>query len=296
MMMLFTEETIIEETTEILKNVKNTDFIKELAERLITKGLDFGLGLLGVVLIYFIGRKVIKYIRKMLKKALAKSNMDTGIVYFIDSVMNALLYLILIAIMLSIFGVTTTSIAALIGAGGVTIGLALQGSLSNFAGGVLLLVLHPFRVGDYIVEDSGKNEGRVTKIELFYTTLLTGDNKAITIPNGILTNNSLTNVTAMKKRRLDETVSISYYADLKLAKQLIENILFENEEILKDEEMVVYVERLDETAVVIGFKGWFLKEHYITAKRAILEQIKYVFDEHQIWLKEQQLAVKIRDK
>jgi Small-conductance mechanosensitive channel len=287
---------MMEEMTRILGTAKATDFTSELVEKIIAKGLDIGLGLIGVVLIYFIGSRLIKSIRKMLKKALIKSNMDASILYFMDSVANALLYLLLVAIMLSVFGVTTTSIAALIGAGGVTLGLALQGSLSNFAGGVLLLLLHPFRVGDYIVEDSGKNEGRVTKIELFYTTLVTGDNRAITIPNGILTNNSLTNVTAMKKRRLDGSVSISYYADLKLAKQLIESILAKNENILKDEEVAVYVERLEETAVVIGFRGWFLKEHYMAAKWSILEQIKYGFDEQQIWPPEQQLAVKIREK
>ncbi len=178
----------------------------------------------------------------------------------------------------------------------VALGLALQGSLSNFAGGVLILLLKPFEVGDYIIEDTNKNEGTVKEIQIFYTKLCTIDNKTIVIPNGILTNNSLTNATAKDERRLDLKIDISYDADLKKAKLLIERILTEDEAVLQDEEINVFVDSLGESSVVIGARAWTKSEAFWPARWRILEEIKEQFDENGVEIPYRQLMVHMAEK
>ncbi len=151
---------------------------------------------------------------------------DKGVEQFVDSLLKFGLYVLIF--MISSLGFDTTSVAALLASSGVAIGLALQGSLSNFAGGVLILLLKPFVVGDYIIEDTNGKEGTVKEIQIFYTKLSTIDNKTIVIPNGMLTNNSITNATAKDERQLDLRVGISYNADIKKAKSMIEKLLSED--------------------------------------------------------------------
>ena len=236
--------------------------------------LDFLIGVVLALVVFFVGTKVIKWIRKIVKKSMEKANVDKGVVQFVDSLLKFVLYAILLFSILQKFGLDTTSVAAALASCGVAIGLALQGSLSNFAGGVLILVLKPFVVGDYIVEDNKGREGTVKEIQLFYTKLLTVDNKTVIIPNGSLANTSLTNVTAQDKRRLDLTVGISYDADLKKAKQLIEELLRKDEDVLQSEGIDVFVDQLGESAVVIGARGWVKKDAYWTTKWRLLEHIK----------------------
>ena len=152
---------------------------------------------------------------------------------FVDSLLKFVLYILLIFSIATNFGLDTATVAAAVASCGVALGLALQGSLANFAGGVLILVLKPFEVGDYIVEDTNKNEGTVKEIQIFYTKLSTVDNKTIVIPNGILTNNSLTNFTANEERQLDLKVDIAYGADLPKAKSLLEEMLLADESVLR---------------------------------------------------------------
>ena len=179
---------------------------------------------------------------------------------------------------------------------GVAIGLALQGSLSNFAGGVLILILKPFIIGDYIIEDNKGREGTVKEIQLFYTKLLTVDNKTVIIPNGTLANTSLTNVTAQDKRRLDLSVGISYDADLKKAKQLIEELLRKDEDVLQNEDITVFVDSLGDSAVVIGARGWVKKEAYWTAKWRLTENIKLTLDENGIEIPFNQVVVHMKEQ
>ena len=253
--------------------------------------LDFILGVILALVVFFVGTKVIKWIRKIVKKSMDKANVDKGVVQFVDSLLKFVLYVILLFSILQKFGLDTTSVAAALASCGVAIGLALQGSLSNFAGGVLILVLKPFVVGDYIVEDNKGREGTVKEIQLFYTKLTTVDNKVVIIPNGSLANTSLTNVTAQDKRRLDLAVGISYDADLKKAKQLIEELLSKDEDVLKQEGIDVFVDQLGESAVVIGARGWVKKEVYWTAKWRLLENIKITLDENGIEIPYNQVVV-----
>lgn len=286
-----TTETTNEVAEVTQQTVKEVSRFAQYIQDNIPTLIGFGIRVLLALVFFFIGRILIKWIRKIVRRSIEKSSADKGVEQFVDSVLKFALYFLLIFSIASKFGVDTTSVAALIASGGVAIGLALQGSLSNFAGGVLILLLKPFEVGDYIIEDSNGKEGTVKEIQIFYTKLSTIDNKTIVIPNGMLTNNSLTNATAKDERRLDLKLSISYSADLKKAKMLIENIIRQDESILKDDEIVVFVDDLADSAVVIGARAWVKNEEFWPAKWRLLETIKLTLDEHGVEIPYPQLTV-----
>lgn len=286
------ETTAAEEVVETTKNAveEMNQFTAYLQEN-IPNIIGFGVKVLFAILFFLVGRAVIKWIRKIVRRSMERSNADVGVRQFVDSVLKVVLYFILLFSIATKFGVDAASVAALIASGGVAIGLALQGSLSNFAGGVLILLLKPFEVGDYIIEDTNKNEGTVKEIQIFYTKLSTIDNKTIVIPNGILTNNSLTNATAKDERRLDLKVDIAYEASIKEAKAVIETILKNDEAVLQDEDINVFVDALGESSVVLGARAWTKNEDFWSAKWRILEEIKEQLDEHHISIPYQQLMV-----
>lgn len=286
-----TTETTNEVTEVTQQTVKEVSRFAQYIQDNIPTLIGFGIRVLLALAFFFIGRILIKWIRKIVRRSIERSSADKGVEQFVDSVLKFALYFLLIFSIASKFGVDTTSVAALIASGGVAIGLALQGSLSNFAGGVLILLLKPFEVGDYIIEDSNGKEGTVKEIQIFYTKLSTIDNKTIVIPNGMLTNNSLTNATAKDERRLDLKLSISYSADLKKAKMLIENIIRQDESILKDDEIVVFVDDLADSAVVIGARAWVKNEEFWPTKWRLLETIKLTLDEHGVEIPYPQLTV-----
>ncbi len=258
--------------------------------------IQFALQVILALIVFFVGVKLIKWIRKLVKKSLEKANVDVGVGQFIDSLLKFLLYFLLIFMIGTKFGLDATSVAAVLASAGVAIGLALQGSLSNFAGGVLILLLKPFVVGDYIIENGNKQEGTVAEIQIFYTKLRTVDNRIIVIPNGALANNSLINVTAQKERRVDLSVGVSYDADLKKAKDVIENVLKTDEAVLKDKDIVVFVDNLADSSVVIGARSWVASEDYWTAKWRMLENIKVALDENGISIPYQQIDVHMKEK
>ena len=220
-----------------------------------------------------------------LKKSLEKNNADTGLVQFLDSLVKYSLYILLALTVLQRFGVQTTSIVAAIGSVGVAIGLALQGSLSNFAGGVIILLLKPFKVGDYVIQ--------VSEIQLFYTTLTTGDNRKIVIPNGQLADNSLINATAADSRRLDIKVGISYKSDVKLAKDILLKLGNEDGDTLKEEgkEPMAAVEELGDSAVNMLLRVWTTTDNYWNVKFRLTEAVKASFDEAGIEIPYNQLDV-----
>lgn len=271
---------------------KLTGYISDKIPELI----DFAIGVVLALLVFWIGAKIIKWIRKIIRISMEKGGVDKGVRQFVDSLVKFALYAILIFSIGSKFGLDTTSVAAALASCGVAIGLALQGSLSNFAGGVLILVLKPFVVGDYIVEDNKGREGTVKEIQLFYTKLLTVDNRTVIIPNGSLANTSLTNVTAQDKRRLDLSVGISYDADLKKAKELIEGLFRADADIIKEEDINVFVDTLGESSVVIGARGWVKKEAYWTAKWRLTENIKLTLDENGIEIPFNQVVVHVKEQ
>lgn len=263
------------------------NFLQELPDKM----LRLGLRILLAVIFFLIGVQVIKLLRKLVRKSLEKTHADTGLIQFSDSFVKAALYIVLLFLIIESFGVDAASIVALLGSAGVAIGLAIQGSLSNFAGGVLILLLKPFKVGDYIIEDSQKNEGTVQEIQLFYTKLVTPDDKVIVLPNGTLANTSLTNVTANDIRRADVRVGISYKADLMKAKQVLADLLEADEQVLKDRERTVFVEDLGESAVQLVLRCWFRNEDFWPGKWRITEQVKLTLDANGIEIPYPQMDV-----
>lgn len=278
----------LEKLKETVEKV-NPNYIKSFIESHLPNVLAFGVKIVLALVAYFIFSKGIRWIRKIVKKSLSVSKLDDGVVHFIDVFLNTVLRFLLIATIVVNFGVKESTIAALLGSGGLTLGLAMQGSLSNFAGGVILLVMHPFRVGDYILENSDKNEGTVQKIELFYTTLITPDNKVITIPNGSLTNSSVVNMTSMERRRFDIFVLISYDSDLRLAKETIFSILVGNDKVEKNQERDVFVEELGNYGVLLCCRGWASMKDFWPCKHEITEQIKLSLDTEGIVIAHNQL-------
>ena len=284
---------IIQETAESSVNEVHAEvnaFMEYLQDH-IPNMITFGIRLAIAIVIFLIGRWVIKIIRKSVRRSIERSSVDTGVAQFTDSFLKFGLYVILIMIVAGNLGVEVSSITALFAAAGVGISLALQGTLSNLAGGIQILFLKPFVVGDYIIEDTNKNEGTVKEIKVFYTKLSTIDNKTIVIPNGMLTGNSLTNVTAKAERQLDLKLGISYQSDLKKAKEILENMLRENPHVIQEEDWKVFVDSLGESAVVLGIRAWVKTEEYWPTRWKLLEDIKLTFDENGIEIPFNQLTV-----
>lgn len=267
------------------------NLIEKFFEQLPEKAVRFGMRVLFAAVVFLVGVQLIRIVRRIVKNALKKSNIEKGAVHFIDSFLKTALYVILIFMIGSSFGLDAASVVALIGSAGVAIGLAIQGSLSNFAGGVLILLLKPFKIGDYIKEDTKGNEGTVLEIELFYTKLKTVDNKIIVLPNGTLSNGSLTNVTACDSRRMDLFVGISYDSDIKKAKEVICEVLLADPAVLQDKECFAYVNDLGQHAVSIGIRCWFSMDTYWEGKWRVTEEIKYALDNAGIIIPYPQIVV-----
>ena len=247
-------------------------------------------------LIFFvIGRVLINWVRKLVRASIERSNADKGVEQFVDSCLKTGLYAILILTIVVRFGVDTSSVAALLASGGVAIGLALQGSLSNFAGGVLILLLRPFTVGDYIIEHTDNLEGTVKEIQIFYTKLSTVDNKTIVIPNGSLSNNSLTNVTAMDLRRLDFYVRIGYDEDLQSAQKIIRHVMEQEPEVIKDKEHTVFVDDLAESYVRLCVRLWLKSDVYWDIRASIMEKTKLALDEAGIRFAGQKMEIVMKE-
>jgi len=247
------------------------------------------------VFFFFIGVQLIKLIRKIVVKAMKRADAETGAIQFVESFIKAALYVLLVFLLASHFGVDAASIVALLGSAGVAIGLAVQGSLSNLAGGVLILLLKPFKVGDYIIEGVGKLEGTVSEIHIFYTKLITPDNKVIILPNGNLANNSLINVTASNCRRLDITIGISYNADIRKAKTALEQVLAEDSKIMGDKEKIVVVDALADSSINLLVRCWFMNDDYWDGKWRITENCKYALDKAGIEIPYPQMDVHVKD-
>ena len=283
-----TTQEVTDATQEAVKQVNQlTQYVQDSIPGLIT----FGLKVLAALVAFFIGRLVIRWIRKIVRRSFERSGADKGVEQFVDCLLKYGLYALLVFSLISSLGFDTTSVAAVLASGGVAIGLALQGSLSNFAGGVLILLLKPFVVGDYIIEDTNGKEGTVKEIQIFYTKLSTIDNKTIVIPNGMLTNNSITNATAKDERQLDLRVGISYDADIRQAKSVIENLLIKDECIIKNEQINVFVHELADNAVVLGIRAWVKNEEYWETRWRLLEEIKLLLDENGIEIPYPQMTV-----
>ena len=246
-----------------------------------------------VVITLFIASQVIRFFSKMLDKFLKRINIDIAVRRFLLSTLKVALYALVVLGLAERIGISSASIVAILGSAGVAIGLAWQGSLSNFAGGMIILFSHPFSRGDYII--TPKAEGIVDTIGIIYTILLTPDNKRISIPNGALANDVITNVTANDIRRIDIAVGVSYDTDIRKAKKLIKDAFDENGLVLKNNEILTYVSDLASSAVMLGGRAWCKTEDYWTARWGIIEEIKIKFDKNGIEIPYDQLEVHINE-
>ncbi len=269
---------------------------KNIFETILDWFMTVGKNLIIAVVILIVGNKLIKWALKLVGNSFKKTKMEPIVAKFLLSLIKFALYFVIAIVVIGILGIPTTSLVAALSAAGLTIGLALQGSLSNFAGGVLILLFKPFVIGDYIKEDSHGNEGTVTGIDLFYTKILTGDNKAVVIPNGTLANASLTNYTAQEKRRVELKIGISYDSDIKFAKQTLLDVINDTETVFKDEDIVVAVDSLDESQITMVTRVWASTEQYWNTRWELLEKFKEAFDRNGIEIPFNQLSVTINDK
>lgn len=257
---------------------------------------QFALNVVIAILVFIGGRKAIQWVVKFIKTSMEKASLDKGVVQFTGSLTKVVLYALLVFNIATHFGVKESSVAALLGTAGVTVGLALQGGLANIAGGIMLLSFKPFQVGDYvIIAQQNECEGTVYKIEICYTTLISIDNKHIVIPNGILSNSIITNVTARDLRKLEIKVGISYNSDIQKAKKILEEILRRDEDTKDDKGMVVFVDELADSAVIMGLRVWVATDRYWPAKWRLNELIKEAFDRYGIEIPYNQLQVHVRN-
>ena len=243
------------------------------------------------VIVLLIGIKVIRVFTNYLRRRFDKYDMEDGLESFLISAIRVALYIVLGLGIIGQFGVTAATVIAILGSSGLTIGLAFQGCLSNFAGGLLILICKPFVVGDYIHEDTSGNEGTVVKITTIYTTLETIDKKRVVIPNGTLANASLVNVTGQEERTLEIKVGISYGSDLKKAKSVLQEIALLDPSYQPGTEVPVFVSDLSESSVDIGLRMKVKTDVYWPTRWRMLEAIKLRFDEEGIVIPFPQVTV-----
>ncbi len=285
-------DVITEAQAGIEQMAKNPGIIRTDSKSLVPDLFNFALQVIIAIVVYAVGAKIIKMTVKIVRKALERRNTDIGVIQFLSAVIRYSMYFVLFMMILNLFGIATTSAVAVLGSCGVAVGLALQGSLANFAGGVLILLLKPFVVGDYIIE--GSNEGTVYEISIFYTKLKTVDNKVIVIPNGNLSNSSLINVSHMDNRRVDAAVGIAYEADIRTAKDILYKVAEEDPARLPGEDIVVAVDNLGASSVDMTVRIWVKSEDYWPTKWRLTENIKYALDENNISIPYQQIDVQIK--
>ncbi|TYL48712.1 mechanosensitive ion channel family protein [Marinomonas sp. IMCC 4694] len=243
------------------------------------------------LVIFFMGKFVAGKVAHWCEKRLLKASVDQAVAGFASSILYALMFAGIALMALGQVGVETTSFIAILGAAGLAVGLALQGSLSNFASGVLIILLRPFRSGDFI--DAGGQMGTVNRIELFHTYLRTPDNRVIIVPNSSVMNGSIVNFSRETTRRLDLVVGISYDADIRLAKKIMEEIVSADERILKDPKCLIAVSELADSSVNFFLRPWVASGDYWTVRADLLEKIKYTFDEQGVGIPYPQMDVHV---
>lgn len=248
------------------------------------------------LVIFFVVKRILNVFLRFLYNVLEKTSLDEGVNRFLISLLRTISYVIIILSLAQFVGIKaatiTASVTAVIASAGLTIGLALQGSLQNFSGGVLILLLKPFKIGDYIIAQG--YEGTVETIDIFYTKLLTIDNQTVVLPNGGLSNTNITNVTREEIRRLDLAIGIEYSENVAKVKNILKDIIDSKEKVLKDRDINVFVSDFLDSSVSIGARMWCKTEDYWMLKWDMLESIKNEFDAAGIVIPFNQLDVNVK--
>ena len=279
------------ETTSIEKMVYSLAY--EYLGKSGTALLDFIGNLIVAVLILFIGLRISKYIVKICTKIFEKSKMDPMLQSFLISFLKIALKILIFIFAITKLGIAASSIIAVVGSAGLAVGLSLQGALSNIAGGVILLLIKPFQVGDYILEDSSGKEGTVQAIGIMYTRLLSVDNKTIMIPNGSLSAASITNYTYQEKRKIDLRIGVGYHDDIRKVRETLFEVLHQEPALLEDEPIQIFVSDYKDSCIEMGIRYFVKTEDYWPSRWRVLENLKYAFDENGISIPFNQLDVNI---
>ena len=253
--------------------------------------IPWGINIVMALAIFVVGRIVVGILCSLLGKVLTRAKMDTILIEFVVSIANAVLLLFIIVASLNQLGVDTTSLVALLAAAGLAIGLSLQGSLQNFAAGVMLLMFRPFKAGDFI--EAGGASGIVLTINIFTSTIRTGDNKEVIIPNGSIYGGNIVNYSSMPTRRVDMVFGIGYGDDLKKAKQVLQSIVDADERILKEPTPTIAVSELGDSSVNFVVRPWVNSADYWGVFFDTQETVKLRFDQEDISIPFPQMDVHV---
>ena len=265
--------SVVEQVTEIMDPEKASQLIemgKDLA-------MQYGIKLIAAIAIFIIGKMVANWLRKLITRVMTKGGVDKIIIGFTSSIAYIAMLAFVVVAALGQLGIQTTSFIAILGAAGLAIGLALQGSLSNFAAGFLMIIFRPFKVGDFI--EAAGVAGKVNAIHIFTTTLTTGDNKTIIIPNAKIGNDNIVNYSTQPTRRVDFTIGVAYDADLKQVRDILEDIVSKDERILKDPPHQIAVSELADSSVNFVVRLWVESANYWDVFFDANETVKTRFDE-----------------
>ncbi|MCC6371791.1 MAG: mechanosensitive ion channel [Bacteroidia bacterium] len=242
--------------------------------------VDFAPKVISAIIVLFIGLWLIKRIARLTEKAMAKRNLEVSLRTFLKSLVSIGLKIILIVTVAGMLGIGTASFVTILGAAGLAVGLALQGSLSNFAGGVLILIFKPFKVGDSI--EAGGQSGEVKEIQIFNTILLTADHKTVILPNGPLSNGTIVNTTRHGNLRVDVHVIISSENNLEKAQTIIQQVLENNDKILLDPRPGIFIGKISDGAVNINIKPYCHPANTVALTSELYSELKTAFDKHHI--------------
>lgn len=301
------DPSTIKDVSELKETVQNLDegVLESWFKSMLPDFISFVVCVILSILIWVIGMKLIKWLIRLFDRGMERKNVDVGVRHFLGQLFHLIGYVVLLLVILNLFGIQTPSIAAAIASLGVTVGLAMQGSLSNLAGGILILLMKPFVVGDYIVEDTHQNEGEVISITILYTKLKTIDNQIVVIPNGVLANSSLTNKNGSDRRFINLIYPISYHDDIQKAKEILRTIA-ENDpnhillgkkdpEICKPENIKVFVAELGDSAIQLGVRYWIPGDKYWDSRWRFNESVKIQFDQAGITIPFQTMNVHVAE-
>lgn len=288
MITLLQAEEVVEKTTGVIKAVSDGNF-DTLLKELISLGVNAGKSILLAIVIYIAGRFIINLINRLVRQMLERKNVDATIQSFLKSFVSILLNVLLIITVVSALGINTTSFAALLASFGVAAGMALSGNLQNLAGGLIILLFKPFKVGD-VIEAQGVL-GSVKEIQIIHTILQTPDNKEIFLPNGSLSSGSITNYSKMDTRRVDFTVSVEYGTDVEKVVNALRDIANADSRVLKDPEAFIALSSLADSSVNFTFRVWVKGSDYWPVYFALNKQIYEEFNRQGIGFPFPQLQI-----
>lgn len=279
----------LEEKTQTAKAFFTKDNLRALLEQGINWAIQKGVQLIIAFIIWRLGKIFLKYILKITDRAMRRASFEEGVIKFINSVIKFITYAVLLLLVLDILGLKTASLVAIFGSAALALSMALQGSLANFAGGILIMLFRPFRLGDYIIAEG--HEGTVKSIDILYTKILTFNNELVMMPNGTLSNSNIVNVGIAGIRRLDIRIGISYKSDIEKARQALENVMKGLDLVIKDKPIEVYVREFQDSSVLLQTQCWVKHSEYMNAKYYLNENYKKALEENGVSIPFPQLDV-----